>query len=316
MPSPQVSQIHIDQALTDFSQAYMNDQDTYVADQIMPMVPVKKRSDKWFVYGKEHFRYRNAKRMPGGIANEFNYSVTTSSYFAEPRAQRHLVLDDDIAMQDSPLDEQADATMLITEALLVERETDTANFITSSSNLTFNSALSGTSKWDDYVNSVPLTNWKTAKSSVRTNAAKRANFILLPYDVALVLADHPAIKDLIKYTDPKALTESGLPPSVRGLRVIEPGAMSDGAVEGRAFSPSPIWGKNAVIGYVNPGPGLRKLSLAYTFMAPDPTTGAVGVYTRRYYDQDRKGEWVEAEMTYSLNMVAAGAGYLYTTVIS
>ena len=78
MPSPQVAQIHIDQALTDFSQATINEMDTYVADQMMPMIPVKKRSDKWFVYDKQYFRYRNAKRAPGGIANEFNYGIEMS----------------------------------------------------------------------------------------------------------------------------------------------------------------------------------------------------------------------------------------------
>lgn len=312
MPQPNV--IHIDQALTNFSQMLTNDD--YVANDMAPMVPVAKRSDRWFVYGKEHFRYRNSKIGTSGVANEREYTLTTSQYYAERRAERHYIPDDNEMQEDQPLQERVDAAEVLAESLNLTREVDTANFMTSTANMTNNTALSGTSRWDDYANSVPLTNIKTSKVSVRTNSAKRANFAMIPYEVALVLADHPSIKDLIKYTDPRALTESGLPPVIRGLRVIEPGAVQDGATEGRAFAPAAIWGKNVIIGYVNPGPGLKKVSLAYTFMAPDPTSGTRGLATRRYRLDDRKGEFVETEQTYDIRMIATGAGYLWTTVIN
>jgi hypothetical protein len=314
MPAPQATQIHIDQALTNFSQLYANED--YIADQIMPMVPVNKRSDKWFVYGKEHFRYRNAIRQPGALADEFDYSLSTSSYFAQPRAERHLVLDDDVMEQDDPLNEELDAAELLMELFMLIREVDVANFLTNTANLTNNTALSGTTQWSDYTNSVPLTNIKTAKASVRTNAAKRANVVLFPYETALVLADHPSIKDLTKYTDPKGLMESGLPATVRGLRVIEPGAVQDTSIEGRAFSPAAAWGKNAIIGYVNPYPGRKKISMAYMFVAPEPTSRTPGFATRKYREDARKGLWVETEISYSLNMVAPGAGFLFTTCIA
>ncbi|MBA3826887.1 MAG: hypothetical protein H0X24_23715, partial [Ktedonobacterales bacterium] len=175
---------------------------------------------------------------------------------------------------------------------------------------------SGTTQWSDYTNSVPLVNIKTAKASVRNNAAKRANVMLVPYETALVLADHPSIKDLTKYTDPKGLMESGLPSTVRGLRIIEPGAVQDSSIEGRAFSPTVAWGKNAIIGYVNPSPGRKKISMAYMFVAPEPISGTRGFATRKYQDDARKGLWVETEISYSLNMVAPGAGYLFATCIA
>lgn len=314
MPTPQATQIHIDQALTNFSQAYTNDE--FVADQVMPMVNVKKRSDKWFVYGKEHFRYRDNRRAPGGLANEFNWTLSQSSFYAETRAERHLILDDDRMEADDPLNLEIDTNEWIMEHMTGNLEVDVANFMTNTANLTTNTALAGTSQWSDYVNSTPLVNLKTAKAAVRVGAVKRANTFVSPYEVSLVLADHPDTKDLIKYTDPKGLLESGLPPVVRGLRVVEPGAVQDTAVEGRAATFAASWGKNAIVMYLNPSPGLRKLGLAYRFTAPDPTSGTVGFATRQYRSEEKKGDYIEVEITYVLKMVAPGAGYLFATAIA
>jgi len=314
MPSPQATQIHIDQALTNFSQAFLNEE--YVGNQVVPMVPVKKRSDVWFVYGKENFRYRDLRRMPSGLANDFNYTLTTSSFMAQERTERHLILDDNEMEQDAPLNEQIDATQMITDNIQAAIEYEIATYVTNTANLTQNTALAGTAQWSDYANSTPLTNLKAAKVGVRFGVMKRANTFVSPYDVSLVLADHPQIKDLIKYTDPKSLNESGLPGIVRGLRVIEPSSVYDSAVEGRAFSGASIWGKNAIVMYLNPTPTLKSVSLAYMFAAPDSTTGATGFATRTYRSEERKGTYVEVSITYVIKTVAPLSGYLFGTCIA
>lgn len=310
---PQQSQIHIDQALTNLSLNYRNEE--YVADQIIPMVAVDKRTDKYFVYGKEHLRYRESKVRPGAVADEFEYSVSQNSYNAERRARRHFIADDEIRMQDVPLSAESDAAEALTDTLRLVYETDVANYVTNNSNMTNYTALAGTNQWSDYANSSPLVNLKTAKASVRLNALKPANTFMVPYETALNLADHPSIKDLVKYTDPNSLTESGLPAIVRGLRVVEPTAASDSAVEGRAFTAATVWGKNALICYVNPSAGRRTISTGYAFRAPDAITGAQGFATRQYRDDERGGVWVEVAITYDIRVVSVGAAYLFQTVI-
>lgn len=310
MPLPNL--IHIDQALTNLSLAYTNDE--LIAPKVLPQVTVNKLTNKYFVYGREHFRYTEARVEPKALAGEFDYTLSTQSFQAQHRALRHLIPYQNEWNEDVPLNEQVDVTELITEKLALIMEVDVATYVTSNSNLTNYTALSGGSQWSDYVNSTPLTNIKTAKTSVRQNSFKRANTMVIPYDTALTLADHPSIKDLIKYTDPKSLSDTGLPPVIRGLRIIEAGAYQDSSVEGETFSPANAWGKNVIVAFINPGYGLRKISLGYIFMAPDSQTGTVGISTRRYVDEPRKGEWVECEMTYDYRIVAPGCGYLYQTV--
>lgn len=311
---PQQNVIHIDQALTNLSLAYMNED--YVAEEVLPTVTVDKRTDKYFVYGKEYFRFTESRVRPGAAADEFDYTLSTNPFQAERRARRHLITDDEINMADVPLMPEADSVELLAEKMMLIREYDTAAYCTSTANMTNYTALAGGNQWSDYANSVPLTNIKTAKASVRTLAAKKANSIVIPYETALVLADHPSIKDLIKYTDPNALTESGLPPFIRGLRVIEPGTIYDSALEGRTFSPAAVWGKNVIVFYRSPGSGRKVLSLGYTFMAPDATTGATGMSTRSYREEARTGLWVETQLTYDLRIVASGAGFMFTSAIA
>lgn len=311
---PQQNLVHIDQALTNLSIAYKNDD--YVAGQVCPILPVDKKSNKYFVYGREHLRYRESRVRPGSVADEFEYTLSTGNYYAERRARRHLVTDNEVLMSDNPLLPQADSTETLTDAILLVYEYDVAQYLTNNSNMTNYTALSGGNRWDDYVNSAPLTNIKTARVSVRLNALKRANVAVIPYETGLVLADHPSIKDLIKYTDPKSLTSAGLPPVIRGLTVIEPASVYDSSTEGRTFSSTTVWGKNAIIAYITPGPGRRTISLAYTFMTPDEVTGAVGLSARQYRDEPRAGNWIEVAMTYDFRIVSVGSGYLVQTVIN
>lgn len=311
---PQQNVIHIDQALTNLSIAYSNDD--YIADKVLPKIPVDKHSDKYFVFGKEYLRIREAHVRPGALADELDYTLSTNPYYATRRAKRHFVTEFERRESDDPLDPEFDSTEALTETLKLIWENDTASFLTSSANLTNYTALAGTTQWSDYVNSAPLTNIKTARISVRYNALKRANVALIPYDVALTLADHPSIKDLIKYTDAKSLTEGGLPPVIRGLTVLEPAAISDTSVEGRAFNATAVWGKNVIIAYISPKrAGKRVLNLGYTFVAPDEITGASDLNTRKYREEARGGDWIEVAMTYDVRLVSSGAGYLFQTVI-
>ena len=59
MPSPTARQSHIDAALTNVSIAYANAE--YIFDQIFPIVPVAKQSNKFFVFPKASW-FRNETR--------------------------------------------------------------------------------------------------------------------------------------------------------------------------------------------------------------------------------------------------------------
>lgn len=317
---PFLSTVHIDQALTNVSQAYSQEPNGFIGDQILPVVPVDKRSDDWFVYGREGFFKRDDERRPGAVAMEMDYTVSKSFYNAEEHAQRHFVSDAERRIADNPLKPEIDATEIVTMSVQLQREIAQLNAVTSTSNITQNHTNSGTSQWSDYTNSTPLTDIRTARTTVRQGVLREANTISMGYEVALVLADHPSIKDLLKYTHPDSINMAGLPNSIRGLQTLVSTGGTNTSNEGQSYTgqtfSASLFGKNALIHFTNPTVGLKMITLGLTFEAPDDTTGARGFSVRKYRDEDRKGDWVEVSNTYGTELLAPLSAYLYAAAVA
>ncbi len=336
---PAIGQIHIDQALTNLSVMYKSG--TYVADQVLPILPVNKRSNKYFVYRKEDFLSASATgpggvmvsaRRPGAEAAEIDYALSMQNYYAEEYAYRGFVSDAEVASSDSPLQPDIDQTIQLTERLLLDNETAVqaltakrANFPTANK-AALTSGGSGTS-WASYTsaNSNPFNDIKNAKLAVVRGIAREPNAMLLSVDAARTLADHPAVKDLVKYTHQDALTMSGLPKVMRGLTVVEGAAQKNTAAEGAAYTGGNVWQADdgtalALIFYRAETPSLRAVSFGYTFEAPDDTTGARGLAVRRWREEKRKGSLIEAAFLRDWRLIAvdgsslATGGYLLTSV--
>jgi len=309
------SDIHIDQFLTSLSLSYSND--TLVGDTVFPPMPVNALSDTYVIYGQEAFKVYDDVRRPGADAAEIRQSLSRGMFLAQEHALKELVPDADKRHADAPLDAEMDATLFLTETVRNQREFFQLGIAGDATQITQNVALSGTTLWSDYTNSTPLTNIRTGRAAVRSGVHRPANRMLVSYDAAVTLADHPSIKDLIKYTDPNNISEDGLPTTIRGLTVDV--AVSDKDTSGiGTASPTfvPAFGKACLIYYRNPNPGLRSLTLGVTLEAPDQTTMARGFNTRKWFDDAKKGTWVETADTYAVKILAPLAGYLISPVVA
>src|SRR5271170_4677088 len=83
MPQPVYGQVHVNQALTTVSVAYVQSADSYVADKMFPSVPVEHQSDVYYVFNKDDF-YRD-EAQPRADATESaggGFNLTTQSYSA------------------------------------------------------------------------------------------------------------------------------------------------------------------------------------------------------------------------------------------
>lgn len=311
---PFTSQVHIDQALTEISVAY--EQDELVGHRIFPTAPVDVRSDRYFIYDRSPFKKMDDLVRPGSVAPEWERVLSTDSYNAERHAQRTLVTDAEKRLSDRPLAPEADAAEFVTQRVQNAREFRQLGVASDPTQVTQNVALSGTSQWSDYTNSTPLVVLKNAKIAVRLGAFKRANMFTVAYEVAQTLADHPSIKDLIKYTDPNNISDTGLPNMIRGLLVNEAAAFIDTANEGQAPVAASAFGKNALVHFTSPRIGLKMITFGLTFEAPDDTTGARGFAAMTYREENKHGDYVEVSNTYDLKVVAPLAGYLVQTAIA
>jgi hypothetical protein len=118
MPQPTGGQVHIDAILTNISIAYLQNQDNFIADKVFPVIPVDKKSDKFFTYTKNDWFRDEAQRRAGGTESAGGgYGLSTGSYSADVFAFHKDVDDQTLYNADSPLNPLREATEFVTEAL-------------------------------------------------------------------------------------------------------------------------------------------------------------------------------------------------------
>lgn len=330
MPSP--GSLHIDQALTMLSVMYRNA--AFHAEEILPALPVNKRSNKYFVHTKEDFLSitgintagkSEAIRAPGTRAAEITYSVSTDSYFCDEYALAAIVPDADVALADNPLQPDMDQTTQLTERITLEMEYAAASLamkranFPSSNKVVLTTGGSGTS-WASgsyaSANSNPITDIKNGKQAVRHAIIRDPNVFALTVDAARNVADHPKITGLLVYVSKDNLTNNGLPPVVKGLQVLELVTQMNTAAAGLTGNYTNVWCADdgteaALIFYKNPNPTLRSVAFGYSFEAPDDATGQRGFSVRRWRDEPRKGNMIECSVLRDWKGVAVdGSGLL------
>ncbi len=315
---PTVQKVHIDQALTNISIGYKNEQ--YIADQIFLPVPVGKQSDKYYVYGKERFRQNDDRRAPGTEANEINWTLSNDQYYCEGHALRHAIPDEERSNADDEFQLEADATELVTEGILLNKEVDAASKLLDASN--YDAGLSMTlgsagapAKWSDFTNSDPLRDVAKAKEAIHKKSGLRANTLILAEPVFNVLQMHPKLVDIIKYVQ-RGIVTMDLMAAAFGVEKILVGS----ALKSTAMNPGQedilayIWGNAAILAYIPSRPGKKIPALGYSFMWNKDGQGAVQV--RQWYEQGRRATIIEAERWYDQKIVSSVAGFLFADCVT
>ena len=126
---PDRAKTHIDRALTNVSVAYIQEENAFIADKVFPIIPVTRQSDLYFIYDKETFFLDEAaERANGEESKGGDYNVEKSEpYFCRVYAYHKDLTDRDRLNMDNPLQADKDATIFVTQKLLLKRERDFVN---------------------------------------------------------------------------------------------------------------------------------------------------------------------------------------------
>lgn len=297
--------IHVDAILTQISLGWPNN--GFVGDVLFPSVPVKKQSDKYYVFGRESWLPETSDyRAPGTEAHEVpGLKVSTDTYYAQEHALQIAITDEERENADSPFSPDRDGTEHITSKLTLGRELAIKNLVTTTTNYAtgMSVTLSGTQQWNDYVNSTPIANIRTAVRAIHAKLFMEPNLMVIPYLVMSTLEDHPTIIDRIKYSDRAILTPEIIA-SVFGIqRVIVPGVgYATGAVgaNGNALTVGYLWGKDVLVAWVPPRAGMRIPAYGYEFSW---TYGGAVQPVDRWREDKRKSDLIRVQRRYDLKLV-------------
>jgi hypothetical protein len=301
----------VDPLLTEISLGYKNE--AYIADLLLPTVPVKLQSGKHFIYDKGHFRSEASKRGAGARSREVTHNITVGlPYFCEDHSLKEFVTDEDVNNAPAGVDPYIDATENVTDKLLIDREQTAAALLTNTSNISQNSALSGTSQWSDYTNSNPIEAIRAAKTTIHGEIFVDPNVLMLSKPVYDKLIDHPLIIDRIKYSQLGVATNELLARILDVEKVIVGAAGQNTSVEGQADNMSYIWGDNALLMYVSPRIGQKIVTTGITYQWGVRTTERLNGVDER----DRRGQFIRVGDDYrDQELIAPQAAYLFTNVV-
>jgi hypothetical protein len=300
---PQKSQLHVNQLLSNVSVKYANSE--YIWDKVFPQVPVMKDTDLYRVYDR-NFRVPETKRAAKGVAREFGFDVSTSTYALEQHALKDYVgVDEEENYDQGSL--KVDTTENLTDAIYRRIELSVANLFTTTS-WSLNVSLAAANAWTANTTvSDPVPIVDTATSTIIANSGKTSNFMILPRDGYIAAKNHVSILDRVKYTSAEISTAmlAGLF-SVPELHV--PTAVQDTSAEGVAASISAMWGDIAFLGWKPASPGLKTPSCGYTFIRSTPRV-------RSWTDNERNAEAIEVEIKFQPKVVASLTGYLIKDIL-
>lgn len=308
---------YVDQALTNLSQKWTNPSDAFIAEKLFPVITVPKRSGKYWAYNKDNLRVGSTDidlRTGRAMTAEATFGKSLQDFGPlNEHALKDFITKDEYEMTDAPLSVETDVMSFLNEKMQIAEELSLATTMRDTSIITQNTTLSGTSQWNDYGNSNPFNDIKTAVLTLRAASFQIPNTIVFGWDVWMQLVDHPDFLDRIKWSALGTMTEQDF------LRLMAPygitklligKAQRDSSVEGQTATMASLWGKDVIIGYVTDTPGLRTVNGGYTLRLRN------GKYVDRYDSWDPKGTWIRNNDYYDQMLFASELYYLIKNAVA
>ncbi|MDA8170312.1 MAG: hypothetical protein M0Z48_00585 [Nitrospiraceae bacterium] len=311
---PPVGQLHIDSALTNLSVRYRNEAMIWPA--VLPIVPVQKRSDKYFVYTKaDAYTLADDTVFPKALPNEMDWGTSTGNYSVTDHAFGDWLPEEVIENADVPLQPEVDTNDYLNLLLDIAEESRVAGVVFNAANYSAANqvTLSGASQWSG-ASSTPINDILNAVES----CFMRANTLVFGIQTWMALRTNPQILDAVKAATRLQAHEGGMATrdEVASLfevdRILVGRGRYNTAKQGQTPAFARLWGKHAAALYVEPKPGIRSITFGATFVEMqrqtqrdfDPKRGIKGAHYL-------KVAWNSAEV-----VIANDVGYFIQNAVA
>lgn len=305
---------HVDATLANMSIKFMNED--YIGTQLMPLASVAKQSDKYAVFSdRDYLAYPSTIIGPKGEVAQLSTNIDqTNSYFCKEHAAEEYVDMSNIANQDAPIDLLANANYKCNDALEWNREKEIAAILTATGSFGSNYLTIGAGdEWDSAGGGLPVKNIQDAVGACLGGPGPTELVGYRGYNVYKVLARHPEIRELYKYTG-SGLASPQLLAGTFGMdRLLVGKAWQDTANIGQtSMTLDRIWG--SVFGVVRvsraPRPNMYSFGMTFNWQ---------GKLTEVYFDRTRGragGYRPKVADAWTPKVVASRAGYLLTNCLA
>jgi hypothetical protein len=317
---PGLSEVHVDQALTDFSVGLFQNLGGSVASQAFSNRGVGQQSNNFHVYtAADLHRLDAAKRAPNTSSAAKSYGLSTGQYFCDVWALHYDVSEQERANADPVLDPENDAAVVLMDDLIAteDREFAATAFVINVWGGTDQVGGTNFTRWDD-ASSTPIEDLRGQATNMLSGTGRAPNKLVLGWDSwASGLVDHPDLLDRIKHTQTGVMTQSLLA-GILGLdRVITSQSIRNTAQEGLAASNSFNLGDSALLLHAPDTAGPRSATAGVRFNWSGLMGATQGVRTKRFeIPEDDAFPRVETDMSFDHAIVTTALGRFFSDTIT
>lgn len=327
------SLLYTDPILTNLSVGF-RDQSLYGAE-LFPLTPVNTQSGLYRVFDRSDWLIFEDRREPGTVAHEVaGRKWSTDTFYTKEHSLQSAVQDEENQQLNSQggfanpafggalqVDPAADATKLITRAILLRHESKVSTLVrdTAQYPVDHTVTLAGAQQWDDYTGGVtstsnPVADLLAAMRKIWSATRRYPNVIAIPTMGMSYIENHPRIVD--RFTNFR-LTQADAFQLLTGFegRIINVDSVYNAADHiDDTLAVTDFWGKDVWVGIVDPQPGLLTQTFGKTF-AQVYSNGAIRPVDR-WREEARKSDVIRVSMKYDLKIVSNVAGYLIKNAFS
>ena len=310
---PEETDLHVDQFLTNMSVKYMNEE--LIADKVLPIVSVNKRSNKYPVYRKrDGFRLVDASIGPKSQANEMDWEVGSDNYSVNDYALADYVPLEDIDNADVPLMPRADTNDIINEWLRLGREVRVAKLIFNGGTYPDGNKkdLSAATQWGADGDN-PIDDVQTAVE----RCFMRANKLVFGHEAWIKFRALPEVLDAVKSSSRMQDNPGGLATRMEIAELFEVDevlvgrAWVDNGKRGKAADFKRAWANHMAALHVRAGAGLRTVTFGKSFMEQTYMTQTMIDLKRGV----KGAEYIKVGYNCDEKIVAADLGYFLENVV-
>lgn len=303
---PLRGKIHRDAVLENVSINYKPD--GFLSGEF-PTVPVVRESDIYYVYSRDSMRIEETLRQKGK-ANRATWDLSTSSYQLEDHALMDLVYDKDRENADRPIKLDIDTTEILTQKLMLRYEKSLATLLQTVGNWSNNMSLSTSQNFATNTTN-PITLYDTATAIIVQQSGRMPNVIVLPFTSFQLVKENSATVDRIKFTSADSITPQMLARLFNVERVLVPRVTEYTGQEGLAdttTNQSFIWTDSSFVGYVDPSPGLKKVTSWMSFTKSNE--GGDRPRVTRWREEMEEADAIRVQKQYQHKAVATMCGFV------
>ena len=281
--------------------------------KIAPVLNTQLHASQYYIYDTSNFTDvpLDIQRAPSSPFKRLTSKLSSDSFIAkdygieEPLDKLQIKMFSSVFAADQSAMERCVSIVLVNHEIRVR---NLARAVTQTSTPAV--------KWNASSGTTIVADIEAAKSVIRAKTGVIPNLLTLSYDAFIALRQSAELKAYYSYVQGGLLTLDNLKSILGVEEIVVSGTLINNANEGQTAALGDVWIKEAFLSYSRPSGDIKGLNFARTFnwTALDGS-GPSGVSTFTYDENEIDSRIVRARQYTDEKVIAASAGYYFSSVL-